>query len=132
MKLVNIFIILTIFGTAAAFSLSMSSQQQSSSNQVDRQSFVRTVAVGAAGGLMANGGLFTVRPAVADDDEGFVTTESGLKYKILKEGTGGIPTPGQTVKVSNLYYYIYYIFLYYNLIITFRLSHLIPFSASSF
>jgi hypothetical protein len=82
---------------------------------------------------MANGGLFTVRPAVADDDEGFVTTESGLKYKILKEGTGGIPTPGQTVKVSNLLYIILYIyFLYYNLIITFRLSHVIPFSASSF
>lgn len=104
MKLANIFIILTIFGTAAAFSLSMSSQQQqqsSSSSKIDRRSFVRTAAVGAAGGIMAQAGLLNnVQPAVADDDDGFVTTESGMKYKVLKEGTGGIPTPGQTVKVS--------------------------------
>lgn len=34
-------------------------------------------------------------------DEGvdeFITTESGLRYKVTKEGTGAIPVPGQTVK----------------------------------
>ena len=34
-------------------------------------------------------------PAIADD---FITTESGLQYKVIKEGTGAIPEPGQTVK----------------------------------
>jgi len=32
------------------------------------------------------------------DADGFITTESGLRYKVIKEGTGAIPTPGQTVK----------------------------------
>jgi FKBP-type peptidyl-prolyl cis-trans isomerase len=33
--------------------------------------------------------------SVEDD---FITTESGLQYKVVKEGTGAIPLPGQTVK----------------------------------
>jgi peptidylprolyl isomerase len=28
----------------------------------------------------------------------FLTTESGLKYKVIKEGTGAVPEPLQTVK----------------------------------
>jgi FKBP-type peptidyl-prolyl cis-trans isomerase len=41
--------------------------------------------------------------AVADEtdsneSDGFVTTESGLRYKVLTEGTGAVPAPGQTVK----------------------------------
>jgi hypothetical protein len=32
------------------------------------------------------------------DSDGFVTTESGLRYKIMKEGTGAVPISGQTVK----------------------------------
>jgi len=32
------------------------------------------------------------------DSDGFVTTESGLRYKITKEGTGAVPISGQTVK----------------------------------
>jgi hypothetical protein len=31
-------------------------------------------------------------------EDGFVTTESGLRYKVLTEGTGAVPAPGQTVK----------------------------------
>lgn len=36
--------------------------------------------------------------AEEEESDGFVTTESGLRYKILKEGTGAIPQAGQTVK----------------------------------
>lgn len=32
------------------------------------------------------------------DSDGFITTESGLRYKITKEGTGAVPISGQTVK----------------------------------
>jgi hypothetical protein len=75
---------------------------QDPSASVGRRSFVRTAAVAAGGSfLTAKGGLGNVPPAnAADEDDGFVTTESGLKYKVLKEGTGAIPSPGQTVKVS--------------------------------
>jgi len=38
-------------------------------------------------------------PAFAEGD-GFITSESGLKYKVIKEGTGAIPTTGQTVKTQ--------------------------------
>ena len=31
-------------------------------------------------------------------DDGFITTESGLRYKVVTVGSGAIPTPGQTVK----------------------------------
>ncbi|KAL7575984.1 hypothetical protein ACA910_000773 [Epithemia clementina (nom. ined.)] len=36
--------------------------------------------------------------AAEDLDTDFITTDSGLKYKVIKEGTGAIPEPGQAVK----------------------------------
>ncbi len=112
MKLVNIFFILAVLGTGAAFSLSLSAgtptsdvivkstsiSTSSSSNaaSVDRRSFVRATGAGVAGGIFMN-----VKPAVAEEEGDFVTTESGLQYKVLTEGTGAVPLPGQTVKVSD-------------------------------
>lgn len=71
-----------LFVSAAAFSFSY-----------DRRNFVGTAAAS----------LIVAAPSVAladdaADADGFITTESGLKYKVLKEGTGAIPEPGQTVK----------------------------------
>jgi hypothetical protein len=41
----------------------------------------------------------TARAAEADGDaDGFMTTDSGLRYKVITEGTGAIPQTGQTVK----------------------------------
>jgi FKBP-type peptidyl-prolyl cis-trans isomerase len=35
----------------------------------------------------------------ADAPKGFTTTKSGLKYRVLRKGTGGQPKPTDTVKV---------------------------------
>ena len=82
MKLSTFFLTATaLLASAAAFSFSTS-----------RRDFV-----GAA-----TASLVVAAPNVALADEadadGFITTESGLKYKVLKEGDGAIPSPGQTVK----------------------------------
>ena len=78
---------------ATAFSLSMSSPLPKVEN---RRVFLST----SAAGIAAATGLGN-QPAFAADEEtykDFITTESGLKYKVVKEGTGAIPEPGATVK----------------------------------
>ncbi len=63
---------------------------------LDRRSFVSAASVGLTTAVVAG----VSQPALAEDDPyaDFVTTESGMKYKIIKEGEGAIPSPGQTVK----------------------------------
>jgi len=56
------------------------------------KSFV--VSAGSVGTLAINS-----IPALAEDED-FVTTESGLKYKVITEGTGEIPAIGDTVKIQ--------------------------------
>ena len=58
---------------------------------MDRRAFVGTA---AAMGVAAA----APSPVLAEEYDDFVTTESGLKYKVTKEGTGAIPQAGQTVK----------------------------------
>lgn len=43
---------------------------------------------------------YSVAPEVTNvpDSDGFITTETGLRYKIIKDGTGAVPISGQTVK----------------------------------
>lgn len=86
-----------VVGAASAFSMSMSSS--SSVQTSDRRAFLgkSAAAVVASTGLSS---LSQPKAAFADDDlyADFVTTESGLKYKVLKEGTGAIPEAGQNVK----------------------------------
>jgi len=101
-KFLTFLALFAIVGSAAAFSMSMSS--------TDRRSFVRTAGTtGAAVAVTATGSLLNPSAAIAADEavaeptaevdaDGFVTAESGLKYKVLKEGTGAIPAQGQTVK----------------------------------
>jgi FKBP-type peptidyl-prolyl cis-trans isomerase len=40
----------------------------------------------------------TTGSSSSSSEDGFVTTESGLRYKVLAQGTGAVPAPGQTVK----------------------------------
>ncbi|KAG7340325.1 FKBP-type peptidylprolyl isomerase [Nitzschia inconspicua] len=110
------FAALALVGTATAFSLSMLSTSTSNDynslavtpqkiDVLNRRSFLSTTTTTAASAIVA-GGIVTSNPhiAMADDDadndsnNGFTITDSGLQYKVLQEGTGAIPTPGQTVK----------------------------------
>lgn len=65
-----------------------------------RRAFLQTGAATAAATAASVAVTGGVQPALADDGDyaDFETTESGLKYKITKEGTGAIPEAGQTVK----------------------------------
>ena len=92
MKLCCILVSLALIGTTAAFSLSMSIAKEN----VDRRAFIRFTGAAAAA-TAVNTGL--IQPARADDlYADFVTTESGLKYKVTKESDGAIPSPGSSVK----------------------------------
>ena len=105
-------IALSVICMATSFSMTMSN---SNNADVDRRSFVNkgttAAAVVVAGGLLSNpsksiaadtdtAAAAAEADVAAADADGFFTTESGMKYKVTKEGTGGIPTSGQTVKVS--------------------------------
>lgn len=104
--------VLAVLGSATAFSLSMmaSSNGKVNSNNpqlqkidVSRRTLLQTAGVAAVGGVV---GTKTAKAADSINDEengnsnadGFTTTESGLQYKILQEGSGAIPSVGQTVK----------------------------------
>eukprot|EP00544_Gedaniella_sp_CCMP2646_P004722 CAMPEP_0202481084 /NCGR_PEP_ID=MMETSP1361-20130828/821_1 /ASSEMBLY_ACC=CAM_ASM_000849 /TAXON_ID=210615 /ORGANISM="Staurosira complex sp., Strain CCMP2646" /LENGTH=174 /DNA_ID=CAMNT_0049108577 /DNA_START=32 /DNA_END=556 /DNA_ORIENTATION=+ len=74
-----------VVGSATAYSLQ---------NQ-DRRAFLsKSVATTAS----AAGILKFQQTAVAADADGFITTDSGLKYKVVKEGNGTVPPPGALVK----------------------------------
>lgn len=67
----------------------------SSSKQSRRGFLEKSVASGVAATSIS-----IPKMASADDSDpyaDFVSTESGLKYKITKEGTGAIPSPGDNV-----------------------------------
>ena len=77
-----------IVGSATAYSMSQVS---------DRRAFLSKSVASAA---IFGGVLSQQQPSVAaaDDTDGFITTESGLKYKVIKEGNGTVPPPGALVK----------------------------------
>ena len=88
---------LALVGSAASFSMSMSG-----SSGTDRRSFVRTAGTAGAAALITPNpaGAVLSDPTTEVDTSDFTTSESGLQYKVIKEGTGAIPQQGQTVKVS--------------------------------
>ncbi|EEC49043.1 predicted protein [Phaeodactylum tricornutum CCAP 1055/1] len=76
----------TVFiGSVAAYSL----------NTSDRRTFLSQTAAASVSLVAAPG---VAKADGQDTYSDFITTESGLKYKVTKEGTGAVPEPGQTVK----------------------------------
>jgi len=88
MKYIAIATALTLAAGAAAYSV----QQVGG-----RRAFLQTAATVTASTVVSTPG---VAHSVAADEPyaDFQTTESGLRYKVTKEGDGAIPSPGQTVK----------------------------------
>jgi peptidylprolyl isomerase len=83
-----------IFGLTLAGTASVAYSYSSSS----RRSFLNKSAVTAAVAVSAGVGP---KAALAEDSDpyaDYTTTESGLKYKVTKEGSGAVPSAGQTVK----------------------------------
>lgn len=79
--------------------------QDSSALGLDRRAFGQEIATGASSILIGSSSIDSNSVFISGEDDGeaadysdFITTESGLKYKITKEGTGAVPTPGQTVR----------------------------------
>lgn len=95
---VNTLAIALLGGAAAAtaFSLSMSGAFTNNSNAAaatSRRDFLAKSAATAAVALP--------KAAFADDADpyaDYITTESGMKYLVTKEGDGAVPAAGQTVK----------------------------------
>lgn len=100
-----------IFGFALVGSLSVaygyssSSSPSSPNNKNDnRRSFLHKTAMTTAATVagVSSGSTLFPNSAIADESNDpyadYTTTESGLKYKVTKEGTGAVPSPGQTVK----------------------------------
>jgi len=72
------------------------------SNRSERRTFLSkgAIATASAAGIVSGVGLPQVASADDDPYADYVTTESGMKYKIIREGTGEVPQSGQTVKTQ--------------------------------
>lgn len=69
----------------------------------NRRTFLNEAALvttSAAFAISVNPQISMADDADADPYADFITTESGLKYKVIKEGNGTVPAPGNTVKTQ--------------------------------
>mmetsp|Transcript_41213 Transcript_41213/g.76175 ORF Transcript_41213/g.76175 Transcript_41213/m.76175 type:complete len:191 (-) Transcript_41213:100-672(-) len=91
-------------GAAGAFQVTMSASEPSSSVAAtkDRRAFLQTAGAAGTAAVAAFGG--PSRPVLAEDTSDpysdYTTTESGLRYKVVTEGSGAVPSAGQTVKTQ--------------------------------
>jgi len=74
-----------------------------SSINANRRTFLSKTAVTAATAVAGVASASVLPKSAAADDSAdmyadYTTSESGLKFKVTKEGTGATPAPGQTVK----------------------------------
>ena len=92
-----------LVGSATAFNMFMNTGSNNHDDKsLQRRQFLQNGAL-VASTAIATGMVGTTKPAFAAEDDpyaDFVTTETGLRYKITKEGTGEVPPPGTTVKTQ--------------------------------
>jgi FKBP-type peptidyl-prolyl cis-trans isomerase len=92
--------VLLATGLLAGSAIAYTASVQSDRRTMLKQSVASAMAFvpGVAGSVRAAAAAADDATTAATDADGFITTESGLRYKVLKEGTGAIPQTGQTVK----------------------------------
>lgn len=71
---------------------------QTSSSSLDRRSFGQQSIAAAGIAFVTASTTPIIVHADGDDYKDFITTESGLKYKVTKEGNGKIPEQGMTIQ----------------------------------
>lgn len=81
--------------TAVAYSTSANSRRNFLSKSA-ASAGLAVATVGAGLGFPAN--AHAADDSAEDPYKDFITTESGMRYKVTKEGTGAIPTSGATIK----------------------------------
>lgn len=91
-------------GAVAAFTVSSNGgvaapAASTSTSTVSRRDFVAKSA--AAGAAVALPKAVVADDAAADPYADYVTSESGMRYLITKEGDGAVPSAGQLVKVRS-------------------------------
>ena len=89
-------VLLLTVSTINSFSIPTKGKSTSTTLFSSRKDFLEKSAVAAFG--IASAIPRAAASNAADDDSDFITTESGLKYVVTKEGTGAIPDTGANVK----------------------------------
>eukprot|EP00584_Thalassiosira_punctigera_P023842 CAMPEP_0172554242 /NCGR_PEP_ID=MMETSP1067-20121228/53759_1 /TAXON_ID=265564 ORGANISM="Thalassiosira punctigera, Strain Tpunct2005C2" /NCGR_SAMPLE_ID=MMETSP1067 /ASSEMBLY_ACC=CAM_ASM_000444 /LENGTH=186 /DNA_ID=CAMNT_0013342571 /DNA_START=65 /DNA_END=625 /DNA_ORIENTATION=+ len=82
-------------GAVAAFNLSAQNNAAASSSVGSRRDFLAKSAAVTASVTLPKA---VIADDAADPYAGYITTESGMKYLVTKEGDGAVPAAGQTVK----------------------------------
>lgn len=93
----TIFVVLLTLASAAAFSCSVTRRDFAKTAGAAVIATVPSLAMAAEKDAETTEAMAKA-PEGEKDADGFITTESGLKYKITKEGTGGVPLPAQQVQ----------------------------------
>uniref|UniRef100_A0A7S2R5E6 peptidylprolyl isomerase n=1 Tax=Eucampia antarctica TaxID=49252 RepID=A0A7S2R5E6_9STRA len=89
----------TLATSATAFNMYMAASPDAGTKSMQRRAFLQNGAVAASTALVAGVGRAPIALAASDDPYAdFETTESGLRFKVTKEGTGETPPAGTTVK----------------------------------
>jgi len=96
MFLLRTLLLLSPFTGLTAFQLQMTSTTSPSSST--RRSFLHTAGILSSTTLLPSPSYASDEDTSKDPYADFLTTESGLKYKVIKEGNGSIPVSGATVK----------------------------------
>jgi hypothetical protein len=106
--------IVAAFNLPPSISNDAGTAASSSTLAINRRDFAAKSASAAAAAVAATAVLpgAAVADDAADPYADYVTSESGMRYLITKEGDGAVPSAGQTVKVRSIIFDLYLLIYY--------------------